>query len=213
MVSTSEFCERLVGEFKSYFRRIYSPQLLAQSVASCTAIVNACRDIKPDYVLDIGTNYGLSTLSLAYALKSMGKDLSVLTTTDIDHSHWLNETPEIQKGLLLDSEIRIGEIRAVCDDFMNLNPQDMVRKGNVLVFYDIHDSPSVSMMERFIADWMPRFDGGRVMVHDFYLAHSGYWIDRENVECPGIYCYSFLRPCVRGLQGMQGAYRLDELHQ
>jgi len=184
MVSTSEFCERLVGDFKLHFRRMRSVHLLTQSIASCNAIIEACLDINPDYVLDIGTNYGLSTLSLAQALKLLGKDLSVLTTTDIDHSHWLNETPEIQKGLLLNSEICTDEIHAVCSDFMDLDPGSMIRPGKVLVFYDIHDSPSVSMMGRFLEQWLPRFTEGYVMVHDFYLAHSGYWIDRDVPECP-----------------------------
>jgi hypothetical protein len=184
MVSIDEFCDRLMGGFSAYFEQRQALRLITQSKASCKAIVKTCLHIEPDYVLEIGTNYGLSTLSLAYALKLLGKDLSALTTTDIELGHWLNETPGIQRALLLNAEIDLSHIQAVRGDFILMPPQRMVRPGKVLVFYDIHDTATVSYMEKFIAEWIPLFDHGYVMVHDCYLPKTAYWIDRNNPDLP-----------------------------
>jgi len=142
--------------------------LLTQNAISCKSILKICLDVESDYVLEIGTNYGLSTLSIAYALHLLGKDLSCFTTTDIDHSHWINETPTIQTGLILNSELDIKRIKTVQEDFIKLSPQGLVKPGKVLVFYDIHDTVSVTYMEKFIQDWIPLFDQGCIMVHDCY---------------------------------------------
>lgn len=184
MVNINEFCDRLVDDFSAYFREKLSLQLLTQDKASCKAIIKTCIDVEPDYVIEIGTNYGLSTLSLAYALKLLGKPLSALTTTDIAHHHWKKETPVIQRGLLLNSEINISEIQTVCHDFKTLPPQPFIKPGKVLVFYDIHDTNTVSYMEEFIYGWIPLFDYGYVMVHDCYIPPSAYWIDRDNPVYP-----------------------------
>lgn len=184
MVNINEFCERLVSDFTGYFRSKQSLHLLTQDKSSCKAIVKACLEIEPDYVLDIGTNYGLSTLSLAYAFTILGKDLSGITTTDVDHRHWLEETPAIQRGLLLNSGIDVSKIARVHEDFIKLEPESMVRRGKVLVFYDIHDTSTVSYMEKFLGKWIPAFDYGYVMVHDCYLPKSAYWIDRNNPVYP-----------------------------
>jgi len=184
MVSIDDFCERLMGGFSAYFEQRQALRLITQSKASCKAIVKACLHIEPDYVLEIGTNYGLSTLSLAYALKLLGKDLSALTTTDIELGHWLDETPGIQRALLLNAEIDLSHIQAVRGDFILMPPQRMVRPGKVLVFYDIHDTATVSYMEKFIAEWIPLFDHGYVMVHDCYPPKSAYWIPRDDPVYP-----------------------------
>lgn len=108
MVGIQDFCSRLVNDFIFYFGN--KRNLLTQSIESCKTIIKECIAIEPDYVVEIGTNYGLSTLSLAYGLKILGKDESALTTTDIFHNLWLNETPEVQKGLLLNSTLKINRI-------------------------------------------------------------------------------------------------------
>jgi hypothetical protein len=184
MVDINEFCNRLIDDFTAYFREKLSLNLLTQDKISCKAIIKACIEIEPDYVLEIGTNYGLSTLSLAYALKLLGKPLSVLTTTDIVHHHWTKETPIVQRGLLLNSNININEIQTVRQDFKVLLPQDLIKPGKVLVFYDIHDTVTVSYMEEFIHKWIPLFDYGYVMVHDCYIPPSCHWMDRNNPVYP-----------------------------
>jgi hypothetical protein len=184
MVNINEFCDRLIMDMTSHLRQRSRMDLLCQSRASCKAIVKSCIDIEPDYVLELGTNYGLSTLSLAYALTILGKCLSALTTIDIDHGHWLNETPDIQRGLLLNAGIDLKNIRVVSGDFNLLNPQWLLKEGKVLVFYDIHDTGSVSYMKKFIEEWIPLFDHGYVMVHDCYPLGRAYWIDRNNPDLP-----------------------------
>jgi hypothetical protein len=184
MVSINEFCDRLTNDFSNFFRQRGALNLLTQSRDSCKAILKICLDVEPDYVLEIGTNYGLSTLSIAYALNLLGKDLSCLTTTDIDHHYWTEETPTIQRGLLLNSEIDVRRIRTVREDFIKLSPQGLIKPGKVLVFYDIHDTASVSYMEKFIAEWIPLFDHGYVLVHDCYPPLEAYWIPRDDPVYP-----------------------------
>jgi hypothetical protein len=184
MVSIPEFCDRLIGNATNYFRKKNSLKLLTQSKASCKAIIKSCIDAEPDCVLEIGTNYGLSTLSLAYALKVLGKPMYEITTVDVDHSHWIKETPEIQKGLLLNAGIAMPDVKTITGDFSKLDPKSCARPRKMFAFYDIHDTVSQSYMAIFLRDWLPRIESGIVMVHDFCLEGSDYWLDRDNPVYP-----------------------------
>jgi len=182
MVSIAEFCNRLMEGFEFYFRQRDSMRLITQSRESCRAILKACIEIEPDYVLDIGTNYGLPCLSLAYGLITLGKNLSVLTTSDIDLKHWLEETPIVQQELLADCRMDVHRIHAVQEDFNRIDPNSFVQRGKVLVFYDIHDTttPPISYMRTFLDTWMPLFDHGQMMIHDFFLPGIQHWMDPDD---------------------------------
>jgi len=118
--------------------------------------------------LDIGTNFGASTLALAFGLKSLGKNLSILTTIDYDLKHWQKETRLVQKELIIEYGIDPTSINGICADFQSLNPNNFVKSGKALVFYDIHDTLKHSFMTDFLNKWLPSFsEGSRIMVHDF----------------------------------------------
>ena len=176
MLNINEFCMRLVGSMLSYLRDRNALNLLTQNETSCKAIIKTCIDIEPDYVVEIGTNYGLSTLSLAYALKFLGKEVSDLTTIDISHDHWKNETPGIQQDVLGPNGININGIKTVTEDFIKLHPEPFMREGKVLVFYDIHDTEDVSYAQKFLDEWIPLFDYGHVLFHDFNILGKNPWI-------------------------------------
>ena len=163
------FCEVLVDNFTEYCGKTYGYEKYPnQDHVSCQSIVDACLETKPDYVLDIGTNFGASTLSLAFGLKSLGKSLSSLTVIDYSLKHWREETQLVQKQLMAEHGINANAIREVCADFQTLNPKDFVMDGKALVFYDIHDTLKHSFMTDFIDRWIPLFSSGsRIMVHDF----------------------------------------------
>ena len=150
MVSINEFCDRLMAGFVDHFQARGAMRSLTQSMGSCKAIIKRCIDAEPDYVLEMGTNYGLSTLSLAYAMTVLGLPVSCITTTDIDHSLWTGKTPDIQRALLESAGIDPSEIRTLTRDFQLVDPSEMVSVGKALVFYDIHDTSTVSHMRRFI---------------------------------------------------------------
>jgi len=163
------FCRDLVDNFTEYCNKTYGYEKYPnQDRISCEAIVESCLDVKPDYVLDIGTNFGASTLSLAYGLKTLGKSLSAMTTIDYSLKHWREETPAVQKVLLEEHGIDPVMIPSVCADFQSLNPSNFVKSGKALVFYDIHDTLKHSFMTDFLNKWLPSFsEGSRIMVHDF----------------------------------------------
>jgi len=165
----TDFCKRLVDNLTEYCGKTYGYEKYPnQDHVSCQSIVDACLEVKPDYALDIGTNFGASTLSLAFGLKSLGRDLSVLTAIDYSLKHWQTETKVVQKELLEKNKINVGAIREVCADFQTLDPKDFIKDGKALVFYDIHDTLKHSFMTDFIERWLPLFSSGsRIMVHDF----------------------------------------------
>lgn len=172
---SDEFCKILINNFTEYCEKVYGyVKYPNQNQVSCQAIVDSCLEINPDFVLDIGTNFGASTLSLAYGLKKLGKGMSELTTIDYNHAHWIKETPLIQKNLLIEHGINIDDIHAVCSDFQKLDPQNFVKQGKALIFYDIHDTINHSFMSDFVDKWIPILMCGRVMAHDFSLVKKGY---------------------------------------
>lgn len=187
----TDFCKRLVDNLTEYCGKTYGYEKYPnQDHVSCQSIVDACLEVKPDYVLDIGTNFGASTLSLAFGLKSLGRDLSVLTAIDYSLKHWQTETKVVQKELLEENGINVGAIREVCADFQTLNPKDFIKTGKALVFYDIHDTLKHSFMTDFIERWLPLFSSGsRIMVHDFSAVPkdfvSSYKPDPQNPRSMG----------------------------
>lgn len=184
MVDVDEFCGRLLFDFELYFRERHLSKALTQSRSSCREIIHTCLDVDPDYIIELGTNYGLSTLSLAYAQTLLGKSSSTITTIDIKHDLWLTKTPGIQKGLILNARLKPGDIRTITSDFLDVIPGGVVRAGKVLVFYDIHDTVKDSYADRFLRDWVPLLVKGSVLVHDFYAPHIANWLNRDDPIYP-----------------------------
>lgn len=165
---SEEFLNELVENFSNFFKEAYNQEIYPnQNIESCMALYNMCLSMNPDYVIDIGTNYGASTLSFAYALKVLNKSLSLLTTIDRDLKHWRNETPEFQHGLLKRAGLDIKQIDVIESDFLALEPSKLLKKDSkCLLFYDIHDSDVESYSDKFLLNWVPKLSNAIVAVHD-----------------------------------------------
>lgn len=148
-----------------YFNRVYKQPFSNQIVESCMAIYDLCKNENPDCVVEMGTNHGASTFALAMAMDDMGKDLSCITSIDLDHLKW-KESFKIQSCLLNNYGLEIGKIKTVTGDFNNVDPEDIVDSSKkTFVFYDMHDHNG-PWFQRLLDLWVPLVDF--VAVHDIY---------------------------------------------
>lgn len=176
-----EFLSELVDNYSIFFQETRNiGKYPNQDITSCTALYDLCVSIDPDFVIDIGTNLGASTLSFALALKAVGKPLSLLTTIDKNQVPWREETPIIQQSFLKKGEIEIEQINVIEADFLSLDPLQFLRddvKG--LVFYDIHDTNLRTFSEKFLYSWVSLLGKSVVAIHDCSLVPKSH-ILREN---------------------------------
>jgi len=163
-----EFLDELINNYSEFFKKVHEQEKYPnQDIISCSSLYDSCVLLNPDYVIDIGTNYGASTLSFALALKTLGKPLSLLTTVDLSQRHWREETPEIQQDFLKKSELNLEQINVIESNFLDLDPVQFLKKdAKIFVFYDIHDNDMVSFSDRFILNWIPLLGEAIVAVHD-----------------------------------------------
>jgi len=163
-----EFLNKLVNNYSKFFKETYEKEKYPnQDIHSCTALYDLCVSLNPDFVIDIGTNFGASTLSLSFALKTLGKPLSLLTTIDKSQRHWKEETPEIQQELLEKEGLDLKQIKTIESDFISLDAAQFVRKDvKIFVFYDIHDNNSETYSDKFLLNWVPLLGEAVVTVHD-----------------------------------------------
>ena len=164
-VKKETFFKIMIENLVEYFNRVYKQPFSNQTIESCLAIYNLCKDENPDYVVEIGTNHGASTVALAMAMKDLGNDLSCITSIDLDHLKW-KESFKIQSFLLNNYDLKIGKIKTVTGDFNNVNPEDIVDPSKkTFVFYDMHDHNG-PWSQRLLDLWVPLV--GFVAVHDIY---------------------------------------------
>jgi len=169
------FLEELVKNYSGYFKETYDQDRYPnQSIESCQALFEMCVDMDPDFIIDIGTNFGASTFSFAHALKTMGKPLSLLTTIDLSHGHWRERTPNIQHDLLKKENLDMRQIKTVESDFSLLDPSDFLKEGKGVVFYDIHDNDQQTFSDKLLQNWVPRLKEALVIVHDCSLVPESY---------------------------------------
>jgi len=53
MITINDFCERLYQNMRRYLQENGSLRELLQDVTSCKALVKACIDIEPDYIVEV----------------------------------------------------------------------------------------------------------------------------------------------------------------
>jgi len=165
----NDFLKTLINNYSVYFKKTYDQEKYPnQDENSCEFLYNACMDVNPDYIIDIGTNFGASTLSLAYALTRLGHNLETLTTIDYSHIHWETVTPVIQKNILEESGIDIKKIVSICKDFKAIDPLEIIKKdARYLIFFDIHDTLDFSFSSLFLDSWIPLVPNSFICMHDF----------------------------------------------
>jgi len=162
-----------------YFNRVYKQPFSNQTVESCMAIYNLCKDVNPDYVVEMGTNHGASTFALAMAMDDMGKDLSCITSIDLDHLKW-KESFKIQSYLLNNYGLEIGKIKTITGDFNNINPEDVVDPSKkIFVFYDMHDHKG-PWSQRLLDLWVPLIDS--IAVHDIYPVDESFELVQDEIS-------------------------------
>ena len=176
-----KFLEELVENYSNFFKEVHGREVYPnQDIVSCQALFDLCVKLSPDFVIDIGTNYGASTLTLAYALKTIGKPLSLLTTIDKSHGHWNEQTLSIQNALLKKEGLDMSKIKTVESDFSSLDPTQFLRKDvKGFIFYDIHDNNLYTFSDRFLLNWVPLLGESIVAIHDCSFVPESH-ILREN---------------------------------
>jgi len=168
-----DFINRMIQNFDAYCRRENGNDFTDQRESSCETIYDLCVKEDPDGVIEVGTNFGSSTLSLMYALKGLKKPLSALTTIDRDHQNWHRSGSIIQKDLLNEYEINPAEINLVRGDFRYIDPLSLIDPDKkYVIFYDIHDEINIDSSSKFLAEWEPLLKNAVIMYHDFNRIES-----------------------------------------
>ena len=174
-----EFFEIMIENLTVYFKDFYQQRFTNQTVDSCTAIYNLCKEENPDRVVEMGTNHGASTYALAMAMNDLRKDLSCITSIDLDHGKW-KDSLIIQKALIEKHDLKISEIRTVTDNFTNVNPEDIVDSSKkTLVFYDMHDHKG-PWSQRLLDLWVPLVD--IIVVHDITPVDKDFQLAKDEVS-------------------------------
>ena len=174
--------EEIIANFDQYWRREYHKPYPNQTIESCLDLCRFCVTEDPDYVIEVGTNYGASTLALALAHKVMGKPLSIMTTIDLEHEFWKERTPSIQEEVVKKYDISIGDIRTITKDFTKVDPSEVISSGKGFIFYDMHDHQgpwSQSLLDK----WYPLMSQGTIVVHDMTPVYDDFPLEDDKV-CP-----------------------------
>ena len=69
-MDNKEFFSKIVSNFKDHFDKVRGKAFTNQSVDSCLDIYNLCFQENPEKVVEMGTNYGCSTIALAKAMSA-----------------------------------------------------------------------------------------------------------------------------------------------
>jgi len=104
------------------------------------------------------------------ACLDLKKPLSILTTIDKDHDHWLKETKTGLIPFFKKYGVDINAINEIVSDFAVLDPNKFIFKGKKgFIFYDIHDIPEKSFMNIFLNSWTQNFSG-TLALHDMSVS-------------------------------------------
>lgn len=169
----------VIENFKEVFKTKHNKIYTNQSVEGCQDLFKICVNHPPDQIIEVGTNYGTSTIAFALAMEALGKDLSTITTIDLSHNFW-RDTPEIQeealKGILSQS---LTNIKTVTGDFNSIDIKDLLYdwSNKILIFYDMHDHTGPWSL-RLLNEWIPyiKKEGkqGVCLVHDISPVSDDY---------------------------------------
>jgi len=166
---------------RGFFQKLvenYGPDFTDQGVGTCLALYGLCLLTRPEYVVEVGTGYGASTIAFAQAMLRQGKSPGRITTIcRRKHARfWRVATPRIQGELI--EGLRLQDIHAIEAEFQDVDPASALPTHDVLVFYDIHDTDqfySRALLEK----WIPRIERGFVAIHDFSPVQPGKDVDNS----------------------------------
>ena len=166
--------EKLMNNYDDHFLELYGKKYPNQTIKSCIAFYETCIKEKPEKIIEIGTNYGASTISMALGAIDIGMPLSEITTIDLSHEHWKKRTPVVQKDLLEILGLDISLINTVTTDFNQVNPKDFIPVGKkTLIFYDMHDHKGPWSLKLF-NEWYPLVSEGAFIIHDITPVHKSF---------------------------------------
>jgi len=196
------FFERMISGLREYFKDVYKQGFTNQTVASCMAIYNLCKEENPDQVVEIGTNHGASTFALAMAVKLLEKDLSLITTIDLDHEKW-KESFNIHKDLLKEQDLNLGKIKTLTANFNDIDPETIIDPSKkTFVFYDMHDHTG-PWSQRLLDLWVPLVKTGAFSIHDITPVQSSFEVvhdeisPRTKILCSNGQYYAGFNECFR----------------
>jgi len=170
------FFEEIIQRFKQVFKKLHNVEFTNQSVQSCKDLYDLCLKKSPDKIIEIGTNYGASTISFAKAFKDLGKPLDSILTFDISHEFWIR-SQELFSDILMRENIDISLIKYVSKDFNTLNPEEIITSDKTLLFYDIHDHKG-PWSQKLVSRWVPLLNGTTV-VHDITEVDENFEIIKD----------------------------------
>jgi len=173
-----EFLSEMIQNFSKYFSEKYNTESYPnQNYESVKFLYEKCIEFNPDMVMDIGTNFGASTISFMRAMEALSKPLSLITTIDLDHDHWKNKTPKIQK-------IDLSKVKTITSDFKLIDPLSVIQNVRYFIFYDIHDTDSFSFSGKFINEWIPRLKNSIIAFHDVSIVSKDFEWRQDNNQYP-----------------------------
>lgn len=163
MNEIENFFDEAIKNLKEYFKKNYKQAFTNQTLESCMSIYNLCKKENPDSVVEVGTNHGASLFALIKALKDLGKDLSNITSVDLDHEKW-RASFGIQKSLIEKYQLELDKVKIITEDFNKINPNNLINPSKkTFVFYDMHDHKG-PWSQRLLDLWYPLVDV--IAIHD-----------------------------------------------
>lgn len=176
-----DFFKTVITDLTVYFEKVYNQSFTNQTVDSCISIYNLCKEYNPDRVIEIGTNHGASTLALALAMNDLGKDLSNITTVDLDHEKW-KESFLIHKDLINKHKLEVERIKTVTQDFNTINPEEIIDSSkSTFIFYDMHDHKG-PWSQRLLDLWVPLVEKGVFAVHDITPVNEDFELEIDEAS-------------------------------
>jgi hypothetical protein len=140
------------------------------------ALYGLCILADPHFIIEVGTERGVSTLTFAKAMRDLGRPLHRITTIDADHSMW-KETRLVQQELLVQEYIEHSSINTLTMNFMDVEPvvcfdAKVPHLSRHLLYYDIHDRPDLGhcYSHIFLEQWVPRVRNGIVAIDNMHVS-------------------------------------------
>lgn len=165
MQSDLQYFKILITNMIKFFDSTRNKKFTNQTIETCLSLYYLCKNKNPDKVIEIGTNYGASTYALALAMKTLNKDLSCITSIDLEHGKW-RDSFNIHKDLIKDYDLKVEKIKTITENFNKIEPENVVDfSKKVFIFYDMHDHEG-PWSQRLLNLWIPLIKKGAVAIHD-----------------------------------------------
>lgn len=173
-----EFFKVMIENLSRYFNDAYRQTFTNQTIDSCMGLYNLCKNENPDTVIEIGTNHGASTFALGVAMKSLGKDASLITSIDLDHKKW-KKSFDIHKNLLKEYGLNLKKVKTITANFNDIDPKVIIDSSKrIFIFYDMHDHTG-PWSQRLLDRWVPLVKNGTFSIHDISPTYESYKIAHD----------------------------------